>query len=204
MLKALEVLTPPEVEPYDIDTIKRYLRIPNITVEDDILYMMMSAVRAKLERELRRAFLTQTLRATFLPDKAMLKNMSGVVVPEQSDFRLPHPPFQALTLMEVENIPGVYSPIDPTSYRVHGDILAYITVYPAAFNQVELLDFLRLYTHPQLRMTYKAGYSSIDAIPYDHIQLLYSAITTQWMNRDNPEQRGNLNTALRDLRVPHL
>ena len=203
-LKALEVLAPPETEVLDIDAVKKYLRLPNGTLEDDLLYMMIAGTRAKLERELRRAFLTQTLRATFVPDRALLEQLSGVVYPEQSEYRLPWPPFQSLLALEVETVPGTYTPVDVSSYRVHGDILAYVTVYPAAFNAVELLDFLRLYTHPQLRMTYTAGYTSIDMIPLDFIQLLYTAMATQWMNRDAPEQRGNLNTALRDLRVPHL
>lgn len=79
------IVTPPEVEPVDLDTAKQYARVDNDS-DDDLINMFITSARVWCEAYCNRAFITQTLGYVYdYNDDAVLNpNLLALPQPVQS------------------------------------------------------------------------------------------------------------------------
>lgn len=117
---AVRVITPPSVEPITLDEAKAYLRVDG-TEEDALICSLISAARQHAEQWLRRALITQELRATLDVPRTVTGPLSGPVGRVNTALEIPRPPLQTVTAVEVETSPGTWTPLAPTDYVVDPD-----------------------------------------------------------------------------------
>lgn len=97
------VYTAPAIEPITLNELKLFARIDG-TDEDILLTQFISAARQAAEEYLRRALITQTIRASldFWPDNGLLE--------------LPRPPLQSITQIATRTEAGVLTVFTSTYY----------------------------------------------------------------------------------------
>jgi uncharacterized phiE125 gp8 family phage protein len=106
MFASLQVITPPAVEPIDIDTVKRHCRVDS-DYDDDLLTMYATTARQLVEAWLNRALITQTLQFTLTnsppPTASPLVPQSLIVFPlnwppvMRKPISIPRAPCQSVT-----------------------------------------------------------------------------------------------------------
>src|SRR5262245_41313326 len=115
----LTVVTPPAIEPVDLDTAKRQLRIDH-AVEDADLTRRIRAARELAEKHCGKAWLTQTLRLTLPGWPCGLSGSAGWLWAgsdwgwlagwrwaEGETIRLPVEPVQSITSVQYSDVSGV-------------------------------------------------------------------------------------------------
>ena len=94
----VRVITAPAEEPVSVATAKLHLRVDN-SADDVLIGTLITAARVKGEAAARRAFITQTLEATF-DDWPSSCHMGGLLP-------LPRPPLQSVTSVKYFDENGV-------------------------------------------------------------------------------------------------
>lgn len=170
MALSVKIITPPAIEPVSVDEAKRHLRVDWPDDDGDIAEYISSA-RQWLERKLNRAFITQTLRATFdLPNMQSAYGIVGGIVGKapRLAFDLPYSPLLSVTTVEMEtdvevwttltldNPPGVVG-----DYRVDSDSEpARVWLHASSlFITFSSWDWIGVHI-PRIRITYTAGYGA--------------------------------------------
>jgi len=95
---SVRVITAPAEEPVSVATAKLHLRVDN-SADDTLIGTLITAARVKGEAAARRAFITQTLEATF--DDWPSSCHAGGLLP------LPRPPLQSVTSVKYIDSDGV-------------------------------------------------------------------------------------------------
>lgn len=140
---SVRLVTPPTVEPVDLDSLKRHLRVEH--EEDDALILTLGqAAREWGETFTRRAWMTQTWERT-------LNQFGGAI-------RLPYPPLASVTSITYVDGDGVTQTVDAADYTVDtssGSEFAH--VYPA-YDRDWPTD---LRAHPRgVKIRFVAGYGN--------------------------------------------
>ena len=100
---SVRLITPPAVEPVDLESLKRHLRVEH--AEDDALILTLGrAAREFGEMYTRRAWITQTWERT-------LNSFASVI-------RLPFPPLLSVTSIKYVDAAGVTQTVAPAGYTV--------------------------------------------------------------------------------------
>lgn len=103
--EGLNIVTPPAVEPVTLSDMKLHLRV-DITDDDNLISVLISAARAYVENNLRRALITQTW------------NLTMGHWPFDNQFCYPLPPLQSGAAVSYFDSSGTEWTLDPTTYRV--------------------------------------------------------------------------------------
>lgn len=144
----VRVITPPSVEPITLEEAKVHLRVDG-TEEDALIQFLITAARQLAEQWLRRALITQELRATLDIPRPITGPLSGSVGRVKKVLEIPRPPLQAVTIVEVETSPGTWEALSSTDYVVDLD------AEPATIKPVSGGWYGR-----RVRVTYTAGYGN--------------------------------------------
>jgi uncharacterized phiE125 gp8 family phage protein len=159
MFASLRVITPPAVEPVDIDTVRRHCRVDS-DYDDDLLTMYATTARVLVESWLNRALITQTLQFTLTnsppPTASPLVPQSLIVFPLnwppviRKPISIPRAPCQSVTsVMWGET--GDMTAADPDE-----DYVLNIDVEPAQIMlKAPLVPMIPSYS---MQMVYVAGY----------------------------------------------
>lgn len=140
---SVRLITPPTVEPVDLDSLKRHLRVEH--AEDDGLILTLGkAAREWAEMFTRRAFMTQTWERT-------LNQFCPVIA-------LPYPPLQSVSSVTYVDGDGVTQTIASSAYTVDTTGSDFAKVYPAF--QEEWPTDLR--AHPRgVAVRFVVGYGAV-------------------------------------------
>lgn len=160
MFASLRVIDPPEVEPVDIDTVKRHCRVDS-DYDDDLLTMYAVTARMLVEAWLNRALITQRLQFTLTnsppPTASPLVPQSLIVFPLnwppviRKPIAIPRAPCQGVDSVlwgEVDDL----TPADPDDYVLNLDVEPGQIMLKAP-----LVPMLPAYS---MQMTYVAGYGT--------------------------------------------
>jgi uncharacterized phiE125 gp8 family phage protein len=130
MFASLRVITPPAVEPVDIDTVKRHCRVDS-DYDDDLLTMYATTARFLVEAWLNRACITQTLQFTLTnsppPTASPLVPQSLIVFPLnwppviRKPISIPRAPCVSVTSVQWGQT-GDLTPADPEDYVLNLDV----------------------------------------------------------------------------------
>lgn len=137
-------IVPVSVEPLTIAEVKLHLRLPDETIEHDLLQGLITAAREYCEEYTRRAISEQTL-------ELMLDLFPG------SEIVLPRPPLQSVLSIKLKDTDGAETTIANTNYLVDADsdngriVLAPGAVWPV----------FEPYPANPIRIQFIAGYTSI-------------------------------------------
>ena len=114
------LITPPALEPLSLAEAKAHLRL-DTTDEDDLVTALIVAARQLIERETRRALITQTWRVIF------------DAWPDPNTIRIPLAPFISVTAVRIFDVANTPSVLNPASYFVDaqpGAARLYFTIAP--------------------------------------------------------------------------
>lgn len=139
-----EITTPPAVEPVSVAEAKNHLRV-DIDNDDTLLAIYITAAREYVEGVVRRALITQTL-------KAYLNAFPGV-----SAVALPRPPLQSITSLVYTDGDGSDSTFDAANYSA--DIVAQPGRLVLGYNK-SWPSPATLATVNPIAITYVAGYGA--------------------------------------------
>lgn len=142
----IRVITPPAKEPITLAEAKAHLRVDHAD-EDGLISMLISSARKTAERWLRRALITQELRATIEIPQPVSTPLTGPLGRVKTALKIPRPPLQAVTMVEIETAPGVWEPVAPDDYVVDED------AEPAVIRPM-----FGTWGTGRVRVTYVAGY----------------------------------------------
>jgi uncharacterized phiE125 gp8 family phage protein len=181
----------PTAEPISLSDAKNYLRLTG-TRFDTVLTRLITACRLDLEKELRRAFLTQTLLATYELEFPKESPMAGIWWYTPSEFVLAHPPIQSVTTVQLETSPSVFTTLDPSAYAVRLQTPPFVIMGLESMAGVIVPWWIGLPAVPRAQITYIAGYTSVDAIPVDYVQLLYELIANRFLATEGEVNMGRL------------
>lgn len=156
MYGALRVITPPAVEPVDIDLVRKHCRVDS-DYDDDLLLTYSQAARDWVERWLNRALITQDLAYVLSPQPLygqtplvpqnpwLILPYYGYAVGLNRPVALPRSPCQSLTGVKWGAIDDL-QPADTGQYVLNAEVdPARVAVDPAI-------------TSRSLQFTFKAGY----------------------------------------------
>jgi uncharacterized phiE125 gp8 family phage protein len=191
MFASLRVITPPTVEPVDIDTVKRHCRVDS-DYDDDLLTMYATTARILVENWLNRALITQELLFTITnsppPTASPLVPQSLIVFPLnwppviRKPISIPRAPCQSVTSVmwgETDDL----TPADPDT-----DYVLNLAVEPAQIMmKAPLVPMIPSYS---MQMDYIAGYGDDGSAvpgPINHaILMLTAALYEGRGDVDNP------------------
>ena len=174
MAVLVKVVTPPALEPVDAADLRSYLLL-DTTDADLLLTSLIREAREWAEGRTRRALLTQTLRATLPIPAPTIGRLSGWVTnfnwenTPAARLELPRPPLQAVSLVEVETAPNVWSDVNAGLLSPDSNWVAdpdqepgTIWLYGGAWSSFGGwgLGPSGLRMSPRLRVTYTAGYGA--------------------------------------------
>jgi uncharacterized phiE125 gp8 family phage protein len=191
MFASLRVLTPPAVEPVDLNTVRRHCRVDS-DYDDDLLTLYATTARALVEAWLNRACITQTLVYTITnsppPTASPLVPQSLIVFPLnwppviRKPIAIPRAPCQAVSSV-LWGQTGELVAADPEDYVLN------LEVEPGQIMlKAPLVPMIPAYS---MQMTYTAGYGATPAAvpgPIVHGILMVTAALY--------EGRGDIDSAL--------
>ena len=164
----ISVVTPPAVEPINIVDVRKFIRV-NFTTDDQIIETLMKSARDWMERYLRRALITQTIRLDLDWGPAWVE--------------LPRPPLQSVVSVECVGLNGAIFTADPASYYVIPEARL-IGLQPSSVWPVHI-------TPAGWRCTFIAGYGDTpDTIPSQIISSMWNIVAAMYDNR------GDLSSAI--------
>jgi uncharacterized phiE125 gp8 family phage protein len=161
------VYTAPAVEPISLSELKIFARIDG-SDEDNLLTQFIVAARQAAEEYLRRALITQTIRATV------------DFWPESGSLELPRPPLQSITQIATRDEDGTLTVYDSSYYYA-------VTEAIPGYVQIK-----KSYTYPLnydrdkagIIIDYVCGYGTrAQDVPENIRQALYLWATTMYENR---------------------
>ncbi len=145
---ALVLVTPPAVEPVSLPEAKNHLRV-DITDDDNLIMLLITAAREYCESFQNRAYITQTWQLWL------------DAWPEGNEIRIPRPPLQAVNSIKYYGADNSEYVLPPTDYIVDtaGEpgriVLAYGKSWPS----------VTLRTTNAVCVEFVAGYGSADKVP---------------------------------------
>lgn len=168
MPTGLVLVTPPAIEPVSLELAKLHLKVETDANDDDPLITgWVTGSRQECEQYTRRAFITQTWRATWDRWPA-----DGVLLP-------PRPKFIAVTSLTYVDTAGVTTALTTADYQLDADsepariCPAYGTTWPT--NRGDLAS---------IRLTYTAGYGATAAsVPQSIIDAMKLLLTYRHEHR---------------------
>jgi uncharacterized phiE125 gp8 family phage protein len=167
MFASVRTVTPPAVEPVDLDTVRRHCRVDS-NYDDDLLTMYQTAARQWAEAWLNRALITQELRFTLAnsppPTASPLVPQSLIVFPLnwppviRKPISIPRAPCIAVASVMWGQV-GELVAADPEN-----DYVLNLEVEPGQIMlKAPLVPMIPAYA---MQMDYTAGYgSTADAVP---------------------------------------
>lgn len=166
---AIIVTVPPAVEPFTTEEVKQHLRITH-NDEDGYINTLITVARQKVENEVHRALITQTIVATFdeFPDGYLIE--------------LERPPLITVTSLKYkQSSDGVLTTLVASNYDVDVASSPGRIVLKSGFSWPSLF-----YGSPNgVEVTYTAGYgTSADKIPSDLKHAMLYLIGQWFKNRE--------------------
>lgn len=202
MFARLEVVTPPDHEPLELDLVRRHCRIDH-DYDDDLLALYLASARQLAESYLNRALMTQTLRYTITnsppPTASPLVPQSLIVFPLnwppliRRPIELPRAPLQKM--LEV-----AWGPVDDLKvaeddlYTVNAGVEpGQVMIQPSLVPMIPAMS---------VRFEYEAGYETLDQIPQPVRAAILLLTASLYENRGDveaalPEAAYNLMTPTR-------
>lgn len=168
----VQVVTPPTEEPVTLTEAKARLRVDG-TEEDTDVAALIAECREACEDETQRAFVTQTLTATF--DRFPI-----------GEFHLPRPPLQSVAWVKYYDLSGTLQTLDPSLYHVAaagepGRIRhAFGIIWP----------FTQFGRPEAVQVQYVAGYGGASAVPGKAKAAIKLLMADRYMHRGDgsPEE----------------
>lgn len=178
MFASLRTVTPPQVEPVDIDTVRRHCRVDS-DYDDDLLTMYATTARILVESWLNRALITQTLQFTLTnsppPTASPLVPQSLIVFPLnwppviRKPISIPRAPCQG-----VESV--LWGQVDDLNTADTDDYVLNLDVEPGQIMmKAPMVPMIPAYS---MQMQYVAGYGADGTTvpgPINHAILMLTA-----------------------------
>jgi uncharacterized phiE125 gp8 family phage protein len=187
MIERIVVTTEPSPEPISVAEAKSHLRI-DWPDDDTYLGILITSARQWMEKVLRRALITQTIKATLTLPKSLEGQLSGPISSLSYGIEIPRPPLISITAVEAESSVSTWqSLMNGSDYVVDSDSEpAKIYLASSAFSLWSAnLNFPG--AKPRIRVTYQAGYGATsDKVPAAIRESLLQAIGYLYENRQNP------------------
>lgn len=181
------VTTAPALEPVTTDELKDYLRISD-TSQDTLLAQLITAARSDVERQTRRALITQTLTATF-PDW-----------PDDEDDALSLPVGNALTISSIK-----YRDEDNAQNTVSADNYFLVTAtQPGRVFFKDTFTFPDVYERPDaIEIAFTAGFGASASDVPQLLKVVIMALAAYWFEQRLPVNVGNIVNPM-PLHVQHM
>lgn len=144
--KAVHVVTAPTVEPISLDEAKLFLRVDG-SDEDDLISMLIQAVREYGENYTHRAWASQTLMLAM--DQFPC---------DTEEIELPRPPLQSVSSVKYIDVNGVLQTVDSSLYQV--DIYTEPGRLKPAYLQHWYINAGTRGDFNSVQITYVAGYAA--------------------------------------------
>jgi uncharacterized phiE125 gp8 family phage protein len=187
MIERIVVTTEPSNEPISITEAKSHLRI-DWSDDDTYLATIITSARQWMEKVLRRALITQTLKATLTLPQQTQGILSGPIGCMSYGIEIPRPPLISIPSVEAETKVSTWQALTSGSdYALDSDSEpAKIYLAVSAFSLWSaLLNFPG--AKPRIRVTYQAGYGATsDKVPAAIRSALLQAIAYLYENREDP------------------
>jgi uncharacterized phiE125 gp8 family phage protein len=194
-LTRLEVTVAPASEPVSVADAHEHLGLGSISDYDaTVLPRLIRVAREWMEMQLRRALITQTLRATYdidLPTRSPTGIVRAVGRVPRLAFDLVRPPLGSVSLVEMETDIGTYTTLTAgTHYKTDSGIepaRVYLTASALSqWSPASVLGVYNGYESPKVRVTYTAGYgSSGSSVPSPIYQAMLAVIAHLFENRES-------------------
>lgn len=204
MISALQVVTPPAVEPVTVDFARRHMRIDN-DGDDDLLGFYLASARASAETYLARALITQTLRWTIAEASpnggwplASLP-VTLLVFPQwvtpgmlgRGALNLPRLPAQSIVSATLADQAGNDTSLDPSALTAN-----------LGTGQLRLAGVSGLAPGGSLAIEYVAGYGDAPAdVPVPIVNAILLAATALYEHRGDDD--GEMPKAAEALLTPY-
>lgn len=183
----LRLITPPAVEPVDLDLARNQCRVDG-TDEDNLIGLFIKAARARVEAFTRRRLVTQTVEARF---RRLAKSMPLQTGPVQS--------IVSVTYLDPD---GVEQTLDPSLFRLTDG------QYGAAVIPARLVDWpSSLDDDDSVAIRFVAGYGLAEAVPQDLVVAVLMTIGHLYENRESVIVGGTpleVPQGVRDMMTPHI
>jgi uncharacterized phiE125 gp8 family phage protein len=142
---ATKLITAPVLEPVDLESMRKELRVTN-TSEDDLIVSKIKTARHMAEKFTESKFYTQTWEYYL------------ECFPKDDELLIPHPPLQSITSIKYYDSANVLQTWDAVNYRVNtgsqpGSV-EYVSSWPATYYRSEAIV-----------IKFVCGYSSRELIP---------------------------------------
>ena len=168
------LLTPPAIEPVSLADAKLHLRVDDGTTDDTLIVMLLAAAREWAEEYCRRAFITQTWRATLNAFPSRSRTTPNAQI------RLARAPLVGVTSINYVDAAGATVLLAATEYVLDMEALppaitpAYGTSWPAARDQTNAVT-----------VEFVAGYgASASSVPAAVRAAMLLAIGDLYANRE--------------------
>jgi uncharacterized phiE125 gp8 family phage protein len=188
MFASLRIVTPPDNEPIDLDTVKQHCRVDS-DYDDNLLTMYQTTARVLVENWLNRALITQELMFSITnsppPTASPLVPQSLIVFPLnwppviRKPISIPRAPCQNVSQVLWGQVDDL-QPADPDSYVLNLD------VEPAQIMlKAPLVPMIPAYS---MQMTYTAGYGDDPGdVPQPIVHAILMVTAALYENRGDVE-----------------